>query len=413
MSSRAETARRVAAVKDRLAVSAVAQRLGLRLRRTGREFTALCPFHSERSPSFTVVDGKGFYHCFGCGAHGDVLSLAMQLQGVGFREALEWLEGLAGLGRLEAAAQERARQTAERRRAEAEARELRREAVEESRDRERVLAVWRGAGPIEGSLAEGYLARRLGVAPEDFTLVGGLPLTLRFHRALDYFHEGRRLGAGPALVAAVQGPGCRAEGGGQILGVHCTWLAEPGSSQEDGKGRRLWGQDAAGKPLPVKKMYGRAFGGALRLTPGAETVVVGEGIETTLALWMAAAEAAAAWEEAPLAGFWAALSLNNLAGPGAEAPKSERRRHPERRRADGRPLWLPSVRPDLARPGLWLPEVCETLVIAEDNDNRDPLSAGCLYARAEERARAEGRRVRRSRPPAGLDFCDLYAGTAA
>src|SRR3546814_9080470 len=45
----------------------------VRLIRKGREFSGLCPFHNEKTPSFTVSEEKGFYHCFGCGAHGDVI----------------------------------------------------------------------------------------------------------------------------------------------------------------------------------------------------------------------------------------------------------------------------------------------------------------------------------------------------
>ena len=44
-----------------------------RLTKAGREYKACCPFHNEKTPSFTVNDEKGFYHCFGCGAHGDAI----------------------------------------------------------------------------------------------------------------------------------------------------------------------------------------------------------------------------------------------------------------------------------------------------------------------------------------------------
>jgi len=59
----------------------------VRLRRNGREHHGLCPFHDERSPSFTVNPAKGFYHCFGCGAHGDAIRFVMEFDGVDFREA--------------------------------------------------------------------------------------------------------------------------------------------------------------------------------------------------------------------------------------------------------------------------------------------------------------------------------------
>jgi DNA primase len=67
------------------------------LQKRGREYTGLCPFHKEKTPSFNVVEEKGFYHCFGCGAHGDVIGFAMQTQNLSFREAVEELARMAGL----------------------------------------------------------------------------------------------------------------------------------------------------------------------------------------------------------------------------------------------------------------------------------------------------------------------------
>lgn len=68
-----------------------------KLVKKGREFSGLCPFHSEKSPSFTVNEEKGFYHCFGCGVHGDQIEFVMQTEGVAFPEAIERLADLAGL----------------------------------------------------------------------------------------------------------------------------------------------------------------------------------------------------------------------------------------------------------------------------------------------------------------------------
>ncbi|MFP6745480.1 MAG: CHC2 zinc finger domain-containing protein, partial [Alphaproteobacteria bacterium] len=53
------------------------------LTRKGREFAGLCPFHKEKTPSFTVNDDKGFFHCFGCGAHGDVIGFEMRMDNLG------------------------------------------------------------------------------------------------------------------------------------------------------------------------------------------------------------------------------------------------------------------------------------------------------------------------------------------
>ncbi|MBI5920604.1 MAG: DNA primase [Betaproteobacteria bacterium] len=67
------------------------------LRKAGANFSACCPFHSEKSPSFTVSPSKQFYHCFGCGAHGSAIGFVMQYSGLGFVETVEELAGIAGL----------------------------------------------------------------------------------------------------------------------------------------------------------------------------------------------------------------------------------------------------------------------------------------------------------------------------
>ena len=69
----------------------------VRLARRGRELLGLCPFHQEKTPSFTVNEDKGFFHCFGCGAHGDVIGFVMRDEGLSFPEAVERLAGDAGL----------------------------------------------------------------------------------------------------------------------------------------------------------------------------------------------------------------------------------------------------------------------------------------------------------------------------
>ncbi|MER2519600.1 MAG: DNA primase [Bdellovibrionales bacterium] len=69
----------------------------MRLIRAGREHKGCCPFHNEKSPSFYVNDDKQFFHCFGCGAHGDVIGFAMRHDRLSFPEAIEALAGQAGL----------------------------------------------------------------------------------------------------------------------------------------------------------------------------------------------------------------------------------------------------------------------------------------------------------------------------
>jgi DNA primase len=67
------------------------------LKKGGANFSACCPFHSEKSPSFTVSPSKQFYHCFGCGAHGNAISFVMEYQGMGYIDAISELAESAGM----------------------------------------------------------------------------------------------------------------------------------------------------------------------------------------------------------------------------------------------------------------------------------------------------------------------------
>ncbi|WP_420141411.1 DNA primase [Sphingomonas sp.] len=69
----------------------------VRLQKAGREFKACCPFHDEKSPSFYVNDEKGFYHCFGCGAHGDAIRFLTESRGLPFMDAVKELASAAGM----------------------------------------------------------------------------------------------------------------------------------------------------------------------------------------------------------------------------------------------------------------------------------------------------------------------------
>jgi len=69
----------------------------VQLKRAGREYKACCPFHDEKTPSFTVSPDKQFYHCFGCGAHGTALGFVMEYDHASFVEAVEDLAARAGL----------------------------------------------------------------------------------------------------------------------------------------------------------------------------------------------------------------------------------------------------------------------------------------------------------------------------
>ncbi len=69
----------------------------VQLKKAGREYTACCPFHNEKTPSFTVSQAKQFYHCFGCGAHGSAIGFLMEYEHLGFPEAVEELARINGL----------------------------------------------------------------------------------------------------------------------------------------------------------------------------------------------------------------------------------------------------------------------------------------------------------------------------
>jgi DNA primase len=86
-------------IDEVIARSDIVEIIGARvaLKRAGREYKACCPFHAEKSASFTVSPDKQFYHCFGCGAHGTVVGFLMQYEKLGFLDAVADLAQRAGL----------------------------------------------------------------------------------------------------------------------------------------------------------------------------------------------------------------------------------------------------------------------------------------------------------------------------
>jgi DNA primase len=83
-------------IRARLPVSEVVRRR-VALKKAGREWKGLSPFNQEKTPSFTVNDQKGFYHCFSSGKHGDQFGFVMETEGLTFPEAVEKLAGIAGV----------------------------------------------------------------------------------------------------------------------------------------------------------------------------------------------------------------------------------------------------------------------------------------------------------------------------
>ncbi len=201
----------------------------VKLTRRGSEYSACCPLHPDKSPSFTIFDGGKRFHCFGCGAGGDVLDFVGQLHGVGLVDAARMLSGgalpVVHVAALPAPVDDVAKIASAR-------------------------SIWRNAGPAAGTAVETYLrARAISIA---------LPDCVRFarlkHPDTGLFH--------PCAVFAV------ADADNAITGVQRVFMAD------DGKGK-LQGVNA-------KLSLGKIGGGAIRLTPPAAMLALAEGPETAL-----------------------------------------------------------------------------------------------------------------------------------
>ena len=77
-------------LRERIRISDVVGQK-VKLLQRGKEYYGLCPFHSEKTPSFTVNNDKNFYHCFGCGEHGDIVKFTVETRGLDFVEAVRAL----------------------------------------------------------------------------------------------------------------------------------------------------------------------------------------------------------------------------------------------------------------------------------------------------------------------------------
>jgi DNA primase len=224
-------------LRSRTRLSELIARYGVKLVRHHREFVGLCPFHGERTPSFTVCDDRRFYHCFGCGAHGDAIRFVMEIEHVDFRAAVEKIAGGDG---AEIARAPRPSIAIER-------------AVKEKeeRNRRRAWQLWITAADPHDTPVEWYLHSRGLLLPTS-------PV-LRFAPACWNRETGLEL---PAMIARIDGPD------GRFRACHRTWLLPDGS----GKARLRW----------PKMTLAPWHGGAVRLTPPASKLVIAEGIETAL-----------------------------------------------------------------------------------------------------------------------------------
>lgn len=222
----------IAAIRAAHPVSAVVGS-SVKLKKSGHELVGSCPFHQEKSPSFYVNDAKGFYHCFGCGVHGDVLDFVQAVHGCGLVEAAERL-GAGGSPPVLVP------------------RPLDRETEPERDTTAEAITIWRAAGPAAGTPVQAYLASRGLLLP--------IPASIRFAQ-LRYGARGDTYPCLVALVASVEN---------KAIGVQRTFLKQDGSGKAD-------------VPKP-KLALGRVLGGAIRLAPAAAELTVAEGLEDGLTL---------------------------------------------------------------------------------------------------------------------------------
>lgn len=220
----------IAGIRHSYPLNVVAAK-SLKLTPAGKEWKAVCPFHDDRSPSFYIFNGGTRWHCFGCGASGDVLDFMQRLHRVTLRQAAEML-GSAGLPVVQSRGTDAQERGADR--------------TEEAR------AIWRAAVPIAGTPAELYLRQR-GIRTT-------IPGSIRYAR-LRYGSRGPEHPCLIALVATVDH---------QLSGIQRTYLNATGS-----------GKAAVPKP---KLSLGRVRGSAIRLAPAAAQLTICEGLEDGLTL---------------------------------------------------------------------------------------------------------------------------------
>jgi DNA primase len=142
----------------------------VRLKKGGANFQGLCPFHNEKSPSFTVSPAKQFYHCFGCGAHGNAIGFLMSYGGMGYVDAVKDLASMAGMQvpEMQSRSPEQARRETERKEQETSLVAVTETAMEfyraELKKAPQAIEYLKGRG-LTGEIAARF---RIGYAPDDW-----------------------------------------------------------------------------------------------------------------------------------------------------------------------------------------------------------------------------------------------------
>jgi putative DNA primase/helicase len=278
-------------------------------RKAGGAWMACCPAHEDREPSLSITDARGGKVLVRCHAGRNQRNVIAALRSRGAWETAGRQEG-----RFPRKVHRRLPDDPD---------------PDALKRTEAALAIWQASQPAEGTPVETYLRSR--------GLLLSLPPAIRFHATLKHPYGG----VWPSLVALVT-RGTDAE----PIAIHRTFLAR------DGNGKA---------PVdPQKMMLGPCRGGAVRLGPICDRLMVAEGIETALSAMQATGQPA-----------WAALSTSGL-----------------------RTLDLPDA-------------VRDVTVLADGDDPGEAAARDCAW-----RWKRQGRRVRIAHPPQGMDFNDLLMGRA-
>lgn len=367
------------ALKDAHPLDMLAEARGIKLGRPSAKGVrdGACPCAPVRGKKpFWINTRTNTYGCLKGGCGGDIFTWLKEFEGLDFAAALERLGGKSAVSDPEAVARARTERETKLRAAEAV------EAKRREEDRAKAYEIFAtGVGVISGTPVEDYLTGRGLGEVADY-----LNRRLRFLPEEPYYHEVegrfRIIHRGPAMMAAIQGPDDK------FMGVHLTWLdlANPG------KKATITAPD--GTRCPAKKVKGLAKGGAIRLigSKNGETLIIGEGIETTLSVWLALRKHG---KHGPYAA-WSSVSLGNMSGGGL-GPSTP---HPSGRG------WVPSEVPDPTAPGMMPPAWAPKVILLGDGDS-DPLVTRARMQCARRRFEAAGHEVNVHFAPQGKDFNDM------
>lgn len=303
------------------------------LRRKGKDLWGQCPFHTEKTASFHINVERGYYHCFGCGAHGDPIKFLMETRGLSFRDAVGELLGMpAQAPAAPARPQPKAAPAPPDHSVQAILAKCR------PIDRNKGAGLYLWSRELGGRDQPGLLEHPSllwseavdGPAPE------GLPWR-RWQTREGEWYRGREF---PALIAPIT------NSANKVTAIQRIWVAE------------TWidGPDFRAPVSTRKKTLGTMGDGAVRLRPARPTLGLAEGVETAIAVMERRSYAIP---------VWAVCGLSRLGYPGhwREVGIEPARWFPPDRPPEGvEAQWIPE-----RIPSVWIPPEVEALEIYGDN----------------------------------------------